>query len=140
MTIATTIAQRIADAFNTADVDAFAACFTPDAVQTHPFFPSPLRGREAIRAAESTLFNAFDDIHLHVTNVVDAGDRAAIEFAVTATNTRPIPMPDGTTVPATSKTVQLTMSAFLQLDPAGQITQSNRYQDNLAFIQQLGLA
>ena len=53
MTIAMTIAQRIADAFNTADVDAFAACFTPDAVQTHPFFPSPLRGRDAIRAVRA---------------------------------------------------------------------------------------
>ena len=140
MTIATTIAQRITDAFNAADVDAFAACFTADAVQTHPFFPSPLRGRDAIRAAESTLFGAFDDIHLHVTNVVDAGDQVAIEFAVTATNTRPIPMPDGTSVPATGKTVQLTMGAFLQLDPAGQITESHRYQDNLAFMRALGIA
>ena len=140
MTIATTLAQRITAAFDAGDVDAFAACFAPDATQTHPFFPSPLRGRDAIRAAEATLFAAFDDIHLDCTNVVDGGDQVALEFTVTATNTKPLPMPDGTTIPATGKTVQLAMGAFLHLDPTGQITDSHRYQDNLAFLSQLGLA
>ena len=140
MTTATTLAQRIIDAFNTGDVDAFAACFAPDAVQVHPFFPEPLRGREAIRAAEGALFAAFEHISMDVSNVVEAGNQVAMELAVTATNTKPLPLPDGTKMPATGKTVQLTMSAFLTLDHAGQIVEAHRYQDNLAFMRQLGIA
>ena len=140
MTIETTIVQRIVDAFDAGDVDAFAACFTDTAVQIHPFFPEPLSGREAIRAAERTLFEAFDDIRLRVVNLVEHDDRVAVEFAVTATNTRPLPMPDGSTVPPTHRRIDLAMGAFFRLDPSGRISESHRYQDNLAFLRQLGLA
>ena len=140
MTTGTTLSQRILDAFNSGDVDAFAACFAPDAVQHHPFFPEPLRGREAIRAAEGTLFGAFDDISMESLNIVEAGQQVAIEVRVKATNTRPLPMPGGDTIPATGKTVDLTIAAFLIVDEAGQIVEAHRYEDSLAFLRQLGLA
>jgi steroid delta-isomerase-like uncharacterized protein len=140
MTTGTDLAQRIADAFNAGDVDAFAACFAPGAVQIHPFFPEPLRGREAIRAAEGAMFAAFEAISMDVLSVVDSGSRVAMELAVRATNTKPLAMPDGATLPPTGRSVDLTMSAFLTLDEDGQIVEAHRYQDNLAFMRQLGLA
>ena len=140
MTTATSLAQRIIAAFNAGDVDAFADCFALDAVQVHPFFPEPLRRREAIRVSEGAMFAAFEHISLDVTNVVEAANRVAMELVVTATNTKPLALPDGTTLPATGKTVHLTMSAFLTLDEAGQIIEAHRYQDNLAFMRQLGIA
>ena len=136
----TTITDRIVAAFNAGDVDAFAACFADDAVQVHPFFGEPLVGREAIRAAEATMFGAFEHISLETTNVLASGNQVAVEMRVVATNTKPLPMPDGTTIPATGRTVDLTMAAFLTLDAGGQITRSHRYQDNLAFLRALGLA
>jgi steroid delta-isomerase-like uncharacterized protein len=136
----TALTDRIIAAFNAGDVDAFAACFAEDAVQIHPFFPAPLRGRAAIRAAEASLFGSFDDITLRLTNLVEAADQIAVEFTVTATNTEPIPLPDGSSLPATGKTVELSMGAFFRLDGDGLITESHRYQDNLAFMQQLGMA
>ena len=140
MTTGTTLSQRIVDAFNSGDVDAFAACFAPDAVQLHPFFPEPLRGREAIRAAEGGMFGAFDHISMEVLSVVESGNHVAVELRVRATNSKPLPMPGGDTIPATGKTVDLTMGAFLTVDDAGQIVEAHRYQDNLAFLRQLGLA
>ena len=140
MTTGTTLSQRILDAFNSGDVDAFAACFAPDAVQLHPFFPEPLRGREAIRAAEGGMFSAFDHISMDVLSVLESGNHVAVELRVRATNSSPLPMPGGATIPATGKTVDLTMAAFFTVDDAGQIVEAHRYQDNLAFLRQLGLA
>lgn len=137
---ATTVAQRIVDAFNAGDVDAFAACFAPDAVQMHPFFPEPLRGREAIRAAEATLFGAFDDIRLEIGHVLSSGECVAIEFRIRATNSKPLTMPDGSTLPATGRTVELDAAAFLTLDEVGQIVEAHRYEDAMTFMRQLGLS
>ena len=95
MTTGTTLSQRIVDAFNSGDVDAFAACFAPDAVQLHPFFPEPLRGREAIRAAEGGMFSAFDHISMDVLSVLESGNHVAVELRVRATNSSPLPMPGG---------------------------------------------
>jgi len=139
-TMGTTLAQRIADAFGAGDVDAFASCFAPDAVQLHPFFAEPLVGRDAIRAAEATLFEAFEHISLEPECVIEQGHQVAIEARVRATNTKPLPLPNGDVLPPTGKAVDLTMSAFLTVDDAGQIVTSHRYQDNLAFLRQLGVA
>ena len=140
MSRATEVAQRITKAFDDHDVDAFAGCFTADAVQHHPFFPAPLQGREAILAAEATLFGSFDDVGLEATNVVDAGEWMGAEFRVTARHTRPLPLPDGTTLSATGRTIDLVMAAFMRLDADGQIVEAHRYQDNLAFLRALGVA
>jgi steroid delta-isomerase-like uncharacterized protein len=139
MSLATKTAERIVDAFNRHDVSAFAACFAEDGVQIHPFFPEPQRGREAIRAAESRLFDSFDDIDLRLTNLVENGQWAAAEFAVQATHTKPLPMPDGTSLPPTGRVVKLTMASFMHLDDNGQILEAHRYQDNLAFLRALGI-
>ncbi len=135
-----TIVERMAAAFNASDVDAFADCFAADAVQYHPFFPEPMRGRDAIRAAEGSLFASFEQVNASATRVLSEADWVAVEFAVSAVNTKPIAMPDGTTIPATGRTVNLTMAAFLRLDADGQIVEANRYQDNLGFLRALGLA
>jgi steroid delta-isomerase-like uncharacterized protein len=140
MSRGTVVTDRIVAAFDSGDVDAFAACFAQDAVQIHPFFPAPLRGRDAIRAAEATLFGSFEQISLRRTNLVENGDQVAAEFVVTATHTKELPLPDGSTLPATGKVVELTMGAFLQLDADNLIAESHRYQDNLAFMRALGIA
>jgi ketosteroid isomerase-like protein len=143
MSTATDLARRIEKAFNTNDgtADAFADCFAEDAVQFHPFFPAPNHGREAIRTAEGAMFAAFDQVQLSVTRVIDGGDGwVALEADVLARNHAPIAMPDGSPIPATGKVVRLTMASVLRVDDDGLIAEEHRYQDNLAFLRQLGLA
>jgi steroid delta-isomerase-like uncharacterized protein len=140
MSRGTVLTDRIIDAFDRGDVDAFAACFAEDAVQLHPFFPAPLRGRDAIQAAEGTLFGSFEQISLRRTNLLEDGEQIAAEFVVTATHTKELPLPDGTTLPATGKVIELTMAAFFRLDTDDLVTESHRYQDNLAFMRALGIA
>jgi steroid delta-isomerase-like uncharacterized protein len=140
MSRGTVLTDRITAAFDSGDVEAFAACFAEDAVQIHPFFPSALRGRDAIRAAEGTLFGSFEQISLRRINLVESGEQVAAEFVVTATHTKELPLPDGSTLPATGKVVELTMGAFFKLDADDLIAVSHRYQDNLAFMRALGIA
>ena len=136
----TTLTGRVADAFNRGDVGALSRCFAVDAVQYHPFFPEPMRGREAILAGEGAMFAAFDNIEFSIVSEVANGNNLAFEYRVKALNTKPIAMPDGSTIPATNKWVDLTGSAFVERDEAGEIAVSRRYQDNLAMMMQLGLS
>ena len=86
------------------------------------------------------MFGSFEQISLRRTNLVENGGQVAAEFVVTATHTKELPLPDGSTLPATGKVVELTMGAFLQLDADNLIAESHRYQDNLAFMRALGIA
>jgi ketosteroid isomerase-like protein len=140
MSKATEVADRIVQAFEHADPKAFAECFAEDAVQHHPFFPEPNVGREGVFRAESGMFESFDQIHFTVERVIDGEPWAAFEFRVTARHSAPLPMPDGNSVPATGKTVDLSMASIMRIDGAGLIAEEHRYMDNLSFLRQLGLA
>ena len=48
-------------------------------------------------------------------------------------------LPDGGTLPATDKVVELTMGAFFLVGSDGLIQESHRYQDNLGFLRALGV-
>ena len=124
MSAATEIVSRVEQAFNAGDVGAFAQCFAEDAVQVHPFFPEP---------------HGFVEIRLEATSVTQDGDTAAIEWRVQARHSSPIAMPDGSKLPATGRVVDLTMASFVRLDETGLIAEEHRYQDNLAFLRQLGV-
>ena len=139
MSAATQLANRIVAAFDAGSAEAFADCFTSDGVQHHPFFQAPNVGREAIARAEGGMFASFDNIVLKLDNIVDGGAWATFEFRVSARHSAPLPMPDGTEVPVTGKTVDLQMASVVRIDGSGLIAEEHRYQDNLAFLKQLGL-
>lgn len=50
------IARRVLDAWNTQDVDAVLACYTPDAVYLDPTTHGPVEGREAFGRYLTKLF------------------------------------------------------------------------------------
>jgi hypothetical protein len=58
---------------------------------------------------------------------------------VRARHSSPIAMPDGSKLPATGRVVDLAMASFVRLDETGLIAEEHRYQDNLAFLRQLGV-
>jgi uncharacterized protein (TIGR02246 family) len=138
MSRATDLADRLEQAFATG-AGAFADLFTPDAVQHHPFFPEPMVGRDAIRAMEATMFDAFSEVRLEVRRVTEQGDVACLETDITAVNTSDLTMSDGTTVPATGRSVHIAAAVTVTLDADGLITEAHRYEDGLGFLRQLGL-
>jgi steroid delta-isomerase-like uncharacterized protein len=138
MSTATDIADRMSDAFKNADVEAFLDCFADDAVQEHPFFPAPGRGRADLLQREGGLFAAFTDIVFEVRTVIEQGDNAAIEGLVSATNTSDMPTPGGV-LPATGKRINLPMTSVVRFNADGLIAEERRYMDVAGFMTQLGV-
>ena len=139
MSAATATYERLGDAFTSLDLDGWTAAYAEEAALHHPLL-GDVRGRAAIRAAESPLFDAFSDGGVELVRLVEQGDRAACEWVVTATNTGPLPLPDGRTVPATGRTVRLPVVDVFRLDGDGRIAEDHRFYDTVTFVQQLGLA
>ena len=138
MSAATELAERISKAFSEGDVQAFIDCFADDAVQEHPFFPGPGKGRAELLSREGGMFDAFGEITYDVRSVVEQAGSAVIEAVVSATNTGDIPTPGGA-IPATGKRVTIPMASVVRLDGDGRIAEEHRYMDVAGFLRQLGV-
>ena len=66
------------------DADAYAALFTPDAVQVDPYPTPPNVGREAIRDFMKRSFDACESMTFEVEACHPVADKAAITFHITA--------------------------------------------------------
>jgi steroid Delta-isomerase len=74
---------RYAATVTSKDADAYAALFTPDAVQVDPY-PTPANvGRDAIRAFIQRSFDGCETMRFEVTEVHPVSDKAAITFHIT---------------------------------------------------------
>ena len=76
---------RYAAVASSRDADAYAALFTPDAVQVDPYPTPPNVGRDAIRAFIQRSFDACETMTFEVVEVHPVADRAAITFHITVT-------------------------------------------------------
>jgi steroid delta-isomerase len=74
---------RYATVISSRDADAYAALFTPDAVQVDPYPTPPNVGRDAIRAFIQRSFDACEAMAFEAEEVHPVGDRAAITFHIT---------------------------------------------------------
>lgn len=132
------LVRRVVDAINRSDAPGYAALFAPDAVMYDPFFPEPLKGREAIEATTKAVLRAFPDLQWRLRSVTDGGDRVAFDMTVSGVNDGPLEMPDGELSP-TGRTMSVDMGIFLQLSPDGLITEERSYFDVTGLAAQLGL-
>ncbi len=76
---------RYAATISTGDAEAYAALFTPDAVQVDPYPTPPNVGRQAIRDFIQRSYDACEALAFEATEVHPVGDRAAITFHITVT-------------------------------------------------------
>jgi len=76
---------RYAAAVGTKDAGAYAALFTPDAVQVDPYPTPPNVGRDAIRAFIERSFDACETMTFEVTELHPVADTAAVSFHITLT-------------------------------------------------------
>ncbi len=132
--------QRLIDAISSRDAPAFAACYAEEAVLVEPLFPEPHRGRDQIAAGEQFLFDAFSDVRPEVITVVSDGSSRAVELVMHATNTGPINLGEGNSIPPTGRRIELPMAWLLDLDEQGLIVSERDYFDTATLLRQLGLA
>ena len=69
----------------TRDPDAYAALFTPDAVQVDPYPTPPNVGRDAVREFIARSFDACEAMSFEAEEVHPVADRAAVRFHITVT-------------------------------------------------------
>lgn len=69
------VLQRLMDAVNGHDLDALAACFTPDFLSETPAHPDrAFQGRDQVRHNWAAIFRAVPDIQITCPRWSDAGD------------------------------------------------------------------
>jgi steroid delta-isomerase-like uncharacterized protein len=134
----TSFAQRMVEAWNSGNVEKIGEMYATDVQVWHPMVPDVLTGRDAVVQFEGGMFAAFSEIHWEATRVVADGPNVALEFQVEATNSAPIPSPQGM-APATGKRITLRGVSLFTLNVKGEITEERRYFDSGSFFGQLDL-
>jgi steroid delta-isomerase-like uncharacterized protein len=128
--------DRLTAAVNTHDAEAAARCYGADAVMVSP--EGEVKGRDQIAAWHRQYVEAFPDLRITSRNKFGSGDEVADEWSLTGTNTGPLAMPDGTSIPATGKSVSLRGCDAATVKD-GQIVNHRLYYDQLEMLTQLGL-
>jgi steroid delta-isomerase-like uncharacterized protein len=123
------------DAFNRHDLDALGESLAEDCV--FHTIPAPLglgQGRNAVVQFAQMYFGAFPDARSEVFELLAEGDLVAARRRITGTHKGEI-----MGIPASGNTIDLDYGDFWRFDADGKIVEHWGYQDNLAFMQQLGV-
>jgi uncharacterized protein (TIGR02246 family) len=84
MTTPSEVVDRQLDAYNERDLDAFVACYAPDAMVVQPDGSILATGREEIRERYGELFAASPDLRAEILNRIEVGAVVIDEDRVTA--------------------------------------------------------
>ena len=95
-------------------------------------------GRAQILASQKVWQTAFPDAKGDVTNQIAEGEQVLTEAIFRGTHTGPLAGPNGTTIPATNKKVEMRL-AFVDSFKDGKIQRERAYYDLAGMMQQLGL-
>jgi predicted ester cyclase len=99
-----------------------------------------LEGKTAFRERIAANLAMWPDAHLAIDRVVAEGDKVAVEWTLSGTNTAEIQMPTGgPPIPPTGKSVLLGVATVYEVR-GGLIASEHEYVDTGLLFSQLGLA
>jgi steroid delta-isomerase-like uncharacterized protein len=123
--------------YDDSEPEGLAATYADDAVLTAP--PgSRAEGKQAILDYWVQLSDAFSDKVGEVGRSSETADTYFGEITFRGTNTGDLTMPDGTSIPATGKSVEVHGVEFARVRD-GKLVEHNMYWDALEMMRQLGL-
>ena len=126
-----------AKCYDESDAEGLAATYADDAVLTAP--PGErVEGKQAILDYWVQMVRAFSDKAGEVRRSSETGDTYFGEITFRGTNTGDLTMPDGTSVPATGKSVEVSGVEFARARD-GKLVEHSMYWDSLVMMRQLGL-
>ncbi len=137
MTSPADVVERFVKAWNDRDVEAMTATLSPDCEVSRPG-GEVLRGKEQIVARQRQDWDSFPDTRIDIKLLVSEGTTVVEESTSTGTNTGPLHLPNGTTIPATGRQVVMPYATFWEVKD-GLIVAVRDYWDNVAMLEQLGL-
>lgn len=110
-----------------------------DDIVMHDFGFEPIRGKDACREYLAEQFASMSNGSAQHLKRILGHNEVFGELDWTATNTGDMSMPDGTTVPATGKTVQMRVAYYSSVNDRGEVEEIRGYPDVMSMMAQLGL-
>ena len=132
------ITRRQMEAIHRHDIEAFKACYAPNAVVVDPQYALPVQGGEAIGKDIADFLTALPDLQLRVLSTITQGTSYAAEITMSGTHKGPLLTPTSQ-VPPTNKRVEIGACLVGRLDNDGRISEEHRYYDLAGMMAQLGL-
>lgn len=132
------IMDRFTNAMRNSDFETVSSLFAPEAVAVDPS-AGEIKGAENIVEFLKELRGAFPDFDWEPLHEHESGNVAIDEGYIVGTNTGPIPMPSGDSIPATGKSIRMRECDIATVEN-GLITSHHFYYDQMDFLSQLGLA
>lgn len=127
------IAITVMNAFNERDFDTMLAHLHPDYEAAWPH--ATLSGLDVF-AHETTILEAFPDVHMEIQHVTGTRDGALVELLVTGVHTGRLVMPWGESFEPTGNTLRLPMAIVMELE--GDIIRRERlYFDQRTILDQV---
>ncbi len=126
-------------ALNDRDFDKFESLHLNSVLQRDPQNPDGIKGPKAIRASLDAFLKGFPDIRLVTETKFGAGDWITQLSHIRGTNTGPLEMPGGQTIPATNKSIRLPVAMVARLE-GGKFAEVNLFFDQASMMAQLGLS
>lgn len=132
------VVERGLEAWRARDADAFAACYSDDAVIRAPG-GLELRGKEGARSFMGVWAEAFPDNEITIEHEYVDGSVVAQEGTFSGTHTGNLTTPDGQVIPPTGRSVKAGYADVFVVE--GDLVVSDRlYFDRLELLTQLGVA
>jgi ketosteroid isomerase-like protein len=129
--------DRMTAAMVNHDVTALAAVYADDAVAVTPD-AGELKGRDEVAGYLGGLLTAIPDFTWEPLAEHESGDTSIDEGWVVGTNTGPLLLPDGSTVPATGRAVRV-RGCDIATVAGDTIVRHHFYFDQMELLTQLGL-
>jgi steroid delta-isomerase-like uncharacterized protein len=125
-------------AWNAHDAERAADVFPDNIVWIDAGSPQPMQGKDALRQYLQGWFTAFPDIKITVTNRAVTEDQVASELVFVGTNSGPLQLAPGASIPATGKKVNGRGTYFVRFKD-GKPVEVHSYPDLAGMMMQLGL-
>ncbi len=132
------VMDRATQLLTSGNLEELRNCYTDDATAMTPD-QGELQGADAILDWVRQLSEAIPDGRYEPLYAHEAGDTAIDEGYFAGTNTGPLLVPTGETIPATGKQVRVRSCDAITVR-GGRITSHRFYYDQMEFLSQLGLA
>ncbi|HEY1156614.1 MAG TPA: nuclear transport factor 2 family protein [Arthrobacter sp.] len=131
------VMDRLMAAMAAKDKEALAGCYAADAV-LHTPDQGGITGRATIAGYFSHFWEALPDVRYELAEQHEAGNVAIDEGFVVGTNTGPLSLPTGGTLPPTGRQVRVRSCDVARVED-GAITAYRAYFDQMELLGQLGL-
>jgi len=131
------IIRKALDLWNQGRLDEYLAYYDPE---TEYSMPGGVHGRglKGIPEALKMQLTALPDSRVDIRQIIVQGETAIIEGISTGTNTGPINLPSGETLPPTGRKVSRGIAVVMKLR-AEHIVEYREYSDRPTWMEQLGL-